>query len=277
MKPEAITKIINGKKYQYYDSKKGDVALVMLHGMGINKDYMIPMYQRFCKKFRCIALDLPGHNGLDLCGVKNYTDYASYIHSLISETVSSNYILLGFSLGGLVTSKYIEKYKTDKRLIRAVVWGSPVIGLRKGTTFKGKLVVNFVRYIPAVLYSFFQKKPRFKWLVRISGVQLNDVELNGLSEYERKYAIPTIDLLKTETFIFMSGVRQLYVYGSGDDFISVANCEYVKSLGLKNCETVLVESGGHLGKMGGWNKVEDRISEFLLYDTVSDYSCKLSF
>lgn len=271
MKLEAVTKVIGGKNYQYYDSKKGDVALVMLHGIGINKDCMIPMYQRFRKKFRCIALDLPGHNGLDLCGVKEFGDYADYVNGLVDEIISGDYILLGFSLGGLVTSKYIEKYRSDKRFKSAVIWGSPIIGFRRASTFKGKFVLKFVRYIPATLYSFFQKRHRFKKLTRLVGMKLSEVELNGLSEYKQKYAIPTIDLLKTEKFSFVSGVRQLYVYDKGDDFINVANCEYVESLGLKNCETVIVKSCGHLGTEGGWDKAMDRISEFLIYDTISGY------
>jgi len=266
MKLEAVTKVIDGRKYQYYDSRKGDVALVMLHGIGINKDYMYPMYQRFSEEFRCIALDLPGHNGLDLCGVRNFDDYADYVHGLIREIVPGKYCLLGFSLGGLVISRYVEKYKDDEVFGCAVVCGSPIVGFRRGITFKGRVGITFVRHVPSFLYSFVQEKSRFRKLTRVLGLPLSEVELDGLSEYERKYAIPTLDLIRREKFNCVSGVRQLYIYGTGDDFVSVANYEYVKSLDLENCETVLVESGKHIGTVDGWNKAVDRISEFLLQD-----------
>ena len=49
-----------GVNIEYNDSKIGDTVLFFIHGFGIDKSYWTNQTAFFSKKYRVIALDLPG-------------------------------------------------------------------------------------------------------------------------------------------------------------------------------------------------------------------------
>ena len=96
------TKRINiiGEEMSYFDSQKGDITLLFLHGAFINKEYWNEQLSYFSKKHRVLAIDLSGHgkssfNRKELTGQRFGKDISEFIKALSLKNV----ILIGHSFG----------------------------------------------------------------------------------------------------------------------------------------------------------------------------------
>lgn len=81
-------------------SGRGRRDLVLLHGWGMNLEVWNELAQALARRFRVIAVDLPGHGRSDWDGVA-YTPAAQTfrVHETLAP-LTNRYHLLGWSLGG---------------------------------------------------------------------------------------------------------------------------------------------------------------------------------
>jgi pimeloyl-ACP methyl ester carboxylesterase len=91
----------HGVNIAYTDTGKGDTTLLFVHGWCINKGYWSNQATYFSKKYRVIAIDLPGFGESG----KNRSDWstAAYAHdvdSVIAQLKLKNVILIGHSMAG---------------------------------------------------------------------------------------------------------------------------------------------------------------------------------
>lgn len=100
------------------DSGKG-AAVVFLHGFLENKSMWQQTVQHLPKKYRCIALDLPGHGQSDNLGyVHSMDEMAEVVKALTDHLKLRKVVLVGHSMGGYVALAMAEKYPD---LIKGVV------------------------------------------------------------------------------------------------------------------------------------------------------------
>ncbi len=91
---------INGESLAYYDTGKGNTTLLFLHGAFIKKEYWIGQLSYFSRKYRVIAVDLPGH-GASTHNIGEWTgqrfgkDIGKFIEALHLHDV----IIIGHSFG----------------------------------------------------------------------------------------------------------------------------------------------------------------------------------
>ena len=213
-------------------------------------------------KFRCIALDLPGHCGLDISDVSSLDDIGRYIRDFIENVGIEMYMLIGLSFGRTVVLNYLKNHESDKRILGAVIWGTPLIGVKKSYSFRVKALLSFIRTVPDFIFDFLKKPKRLKLISSLGGIPLKESSLIGFSMITRKNTIAYFDMMENEKIGMMPDVKKLFVYGTDDPFVSIGNYEYVKSLG-NNSESILVDNGAHVWTNDGFNESMKHISTFL--------------
>jgi len=88
--------------------------LVLLHGWAFNSDIFLELVNKYKKKYRITVIDLPGHGrSPDIDG--GIEDWSNEIIKLIPEKS----ILLGWSLGGLLSIFIANKIKLNELILVA--------------------------------------------------------------------------------------------------------------------------------------------------------------
>lgn len=92
-----------GVDIAYDDSKNGDTTLLFIHGWNINKSYWTDQTTFFSKKYRVVALDLPGF-GKSGKNRKSWTveEYGKDITAVLNQLNLKNVIVIGHSMSGAI-------------------------------------------------------------------------------------------------------------------------------------------------------------------------------
>jgi pimeloyl-ACP methyl ester carboxylesterase len=117
----------NGVHIAYTDTGKGDTTLLFVHGWCINKSYWASQVAYFSKKYRVVAIDLPGYGDSG----KNrkawdVNTFATDVNAVIDQLKLKNVILVGHSMSGTIV------------LQAAINQPDKVIGLVGVDNFKGQ-------------------------------------------------------------------------------------------------------------------------------------------
>ena len=124
---------INYKEY----GKKGEDAIVFLHGWGQNIQMMEPIANPFTKTHHLLIIDLPGFGeSEEPKTVWELDEYVEMIHELLTELKIKKPNIIGHSFGGKLALMYGMKYD-PKRL---VLLASPYKVKIKELTTKQKLL-----------------------------------------------------------------------------------------------------------------------------------------
>jgi pimeloyl-ACP methyl ester carboxylesterase len=115
--PKTKTIISRGAKIRYADIGKGR-AIVLLHGFPFSLELWFGngFAEGLAKKFRVIAIDLPGHGKSECIGyVQKMERMADVVKDVMDELKLRRYILVGHSMGGYVALAFAEKYAENLR------------------------------------------------------------------------------------------------------------------------------------------------------------------
>ncbi|GAB4145637.1 MAG: alpha/beta hydrolase [Bacteroidia bacterium] len=90
-------------KITYLDDDNGLQPMLFIHGLGLNKIFWTKLIPELRHKYRCIAIDLPGHgNSVDFRGDFSIPFYSNGISAFITKMQLNNVILVGHSMGGQI-------------------------------------------------------------------------------------------------------------------------------------------------------------------------------
>ncbi|WP_028775912.1 alpha/beta fold hydrolase [Shimazuella kribbensis] len=85
--------------------------IILVHGFVGDHHYWDHVMEPLAKKYRVIAIDLPGHGNSALSSDTNTTeDYADEIANLVEQLRLDKITLVGHSLGGYITMAFSKKY-----------------------------------------------------------------------------------------------------------------------------------------------------------------------
>lgn len=119
-----MNKIVNGLNINYSDRGEGE-PIVLLHGWGSNISLFGSMTEVLCKKYRVIAMDMPGFGGSDepkeVWNVDNYTDF---VIEFLSNFGFDKITFLGHSFGGRVIIKMFERKNLPFSIDKLILTGS---------------------------------------------------------------------------------------------------------------------------------------------------------
>jgi|WetSurMetagenome_2_1015567.scaffolds.fasta_scaffold00215_9 pimeloyl-ACP methyl ester carboxylesterase len=100
----------SGLNVSYTDSGNGD-AIVLIHGYLESKEIWDPLTEMLRKRFRVIAIDLPGHGKSGVLSEIHSMEFlAGAVKAVIDSLGITRIMLTGHSLGGYVTLAFLELY-----------------------------------------------------------------------------------------------------------------------------------------------------------------------
>ncbi|WP_325892062.1 2-succinyl-6-hydroxy-2,4-cyclohexadiene-1-carboxylate synthase [Grimontia sp. NTOU-MAR1] len=101
-------------------------ALVFLHGLlGDHRDWQ-PVIEELSKEYLCLAIDLPGHGGSQHFEAVGFEDTCNKVIATISETLSSPFWLVGYSLGARI-AMYLATHCSCSRGVTSVPFAGLII------------------------------------------------------------------------------------------------------------------------------------------------------
>jgi sigma-B regulation protein RsbQ len=99
-KLDAKSITINNEEISYFDSERGDITLVFIHGSFIDKDYWAEQIAFFSPRYRVVAMDLAGHgNSTHNRNTWNLQEYGKDVSQMIQALSLKNVVLIGHSMG----------------------------------------------------------------------------------------------------------------------------------------------------------------------------------
>lgn len=94
---------LSNNKVHYLERGQGE-PLLLLHGVGMRAEAWGPQIAYFSKRYRVIALDLPGHGKSDLLpSQKLLPDYVEWAIEVIEKLNIGSVNIAGHSMGSLIT------------------------------------------------------------------------------------------------------------------------------------------------------------------------------
>jgi pimeloyl-ACP methyl ester carboxylesterase len=250
---------IDGFKYQYYDSLNGNKTVVFIHGLGSNKDPMTKFFSTFVNKFRCIFIDLPAHNKLPAYDFKNLNDFSNYLLKFINYLNLKDFILVGFSFGGLIAINTSSILENEGEIVKTVAWASPLE--KSYLTFKSK---QFLKIFDAVQRKYYKKLPKAHWfkiLTAIFGIKVKNHELESFTNFDNS-RLDLFHKMMPNHQINVEKLKVLYIFGTKDPLINDKAFEKTKIYN-SNQKKFLVEEGGHYLNPEGKNKSLKLIEDFI--------------
>lgn len=138
---------IDSLQLNYIEAGKGE-TLLMIHGLGGNASHWKRNIETLSKKFRCIAVDLPGY-GTSRVVERGYADtqldfYAEVIASLLKKMKVSKASVMGHSMGGQVSMILALKYPAlVNKLVLVAPAGLETFTAAEATVLKGYATTAF--------------------------------------------------------------------------------------------------------------------------------------
>ena len=102
-------KIVNGVKVSYEDRGRG-LPLVFIHGFPLSRLMWKHQLQEFSKKWRIIALDLPGFGESGRPREYSLEFFAETVVKLLDEIDAKPAIMAGHSMGGYILFEIIRRF-----------------------------------------------------------------------------------------------------------------------------------------------------------------------
>jgi pimeloyl-ACP methyl ester carboxylesterase len=92
-----------------YEEQGTGVPVVFLHGLTFNRSTWGPIVDRLADRFRCVAVDLPGHGGS--AGLPQSNEEAGRrVHGLVTALGIARPVIVGHSLGGVLATFYAATF-----------------------------------------------------------------------------------------------------------------------------------------------------------------------
>ncbi|MBB6110319.1 Pimeloyl-ACP methyl ester carboxylesterase [Mucilaginibacter lappiensis] len=157
----------NGVNIAYTDSGKNDTTLLFVHGWCINKSYWTNQTAYFGKKYRVVAIDLPGFGKSG----KNRKDWSPMafsrdVDSVIKQLDLKKVILIGHSMSGDVALQ--AAVDNPKQVIGLVVVdifrnvGKVYVQSKQDKIQYAKDIDSLKRYFKKVTFDYFNQELFYK-------------------------------------------------------------------------------------------------------------------
>lgn len=108
------TATLDSLEISYIKEGVGEQTLVFVHGLSSNSDAWSKNIETLKKDYTCIALDLPGYGKSSKPNaVYTPTYFSEVIYQFIQKLNLKNIVLIGHSMGGQASIKYVTTYPSE--------------------------------------------------------------------------------------------------------------------------------------------------------------------
>lgn len=244
----------------YMEAGNADKTIILIHGLGSYSQAWNMNFDELAKKYRTIAIDLPGygksskkvHDG-------SMTYYAETIFQFINKLNLENVFLAGHSMGGQIAITTVLLYpKSIKGLILVDPAGFETFTKGQKEWFRNAMPKDAVKYttpeaIQSNLASNFYKLPKEAEFMITDRLRMRDAEDFDAYAYAVAESVkgminyPVADYLqdiKIPTLIFFGENDQLIP----NRFLNPGTTEEVAKLGaskIENSKLIMVPKTGH--------------------------------
>ncbi|MTI22858.1 alpha/beta hydrolase [Fulvivirga sp. RKSG066] len=213
-------------KLAYIDEGAGDKTLVFIHGLATYLPSWYKNIPALSKKYRCIAIDLPGYGRSSkgkYPGTMSF--YASIVNELIEKLALENIVLVGHSMGAQVSLTTALKYPEK---IESLIVASPA-GFERfnenesvwlKSVFKAPIIASATPEQIRANYglNFYQMPADIDFMIED---RINMAQAEDFMDYCNAVAKGVIGMLDEPVFDDLSEIDQpvLVVYGANDALI----------------------------------------------------------
>lgn len=239
---------VDGQNIAYLERKGAGDTIVLLHGFGANKDTWIRFVRYMPKKFRILAIDLPGHG--DNSRNMNASYDTCHLAEVFSRTVESlglqRFHLAGHSFGGYVAMRYAadhpQKLLTLSLFASAGVMSPTLTDFQRALTKGENLIkVDSAKSFDHMMNLVFFKKPFAPWPIR-SVLLRQCIERK---EFEKKVWDDIGKDWKDATELLPQIRKPVFVLWGDKDRIVHMSCVDVYCRYLPQAETAIIQNCGH--------------------------------
>ena len=246
--------------------KKGKDTLVLIHGLGADKDTWLQLAKYLTKNYRIIALDLPGH-GLSTQDFSiNYSVevQAQCINELLRTLKIQQVHMIGSSMGGAIATKLtymhpeivsslilIDSYgvfKTPSYVYKLAdeLGYNPMLEINTKDDYKKMMSLAMIKppFIPGFMLDVLAED--MKERVEINKKIFNDTDADNDQT-------PILSKIKKPSLV---------IWGAQDKVLHVDNAE-VFNKELQNCLTVIIEETGHVSMVEKPKVVAKYVTNFI--------------
>lgn len=115
---------VNGATIAYGEKGQGAPSFVFVHGWACDRTFWQPQFDDLSRDHRCLNVDLRGRGESSLTPPYHTTQAADDVAALMEQLDFGPSIIVGHSLGGIVTLLFNDRY--PDRVLATVLGDSPV-------------------------------------------------------------------------------------------------------------------------------------------------------
>ncbi len=253
---------IKGERYQFFRMGNGKKRLVLLHGLAADKGVMAELCKPLTKRYTCLILDLPGHNGIEMDGIVNLDSYAKYVKSLVDRIGWKRFGIVGFSFGGVVGLRLSRLYYMQKRTVPLVMWATPLQSEISKVTWPIRILIVLTGMLPCGVFRWVSFRKWVSDMGNLEGIKLPRTALRSITRFDNKSMKIVSRIMKDEAKLDEGNVKKLLVYGTRDKLVDLDFNFIIGDHNIKNASFRIVENGGHFGTREGQKEAMRQIIEF---------------
>lgn len=262
----------------YVDEGTGDNTIIFIHGLGSYLRAWDKNIPELSKKYRCIAIDLPGYGKSSKeihSGSMEF--YADVVAQLINKLELKNVTLAGHSMGGQISMVFALKYPTlVKNLVLVDPAGFETFNEGEKQWFRDVMTVNAVKLTPVqairsnLILNFYDMPDDAEFMVT------DRVALRDAKEFEKYcYAVAKSvhGMVDQPVINLIDRIIQptLIVFGENDNlipnpYLHGGKTEDIAKIGnekIKGSKLVIIPECGHFAQYEKYNEFNNAVLEFL--------------
>ena len=222
----------DGVKLAYYVYGEGEPTILLLEGF-VSPEMFNPQIKYFCQKYKVVTVDLRGTGESD----KPPSEYTIDMHmddlrSVIEDLQDKNISIIGFSMGGMITIKYVANY--PGKISKIVLWATNPAPLSDDPDFnikareRDKMPPSWrVRKFWETIFSVPGSEHLVEWGLKSTQKTPPEIFVNSFRNYMnedvrpllRKINIPTLILQGEKCLIPLEKARYLNKNISGSKLL----------------------------------------------------------
>ena len=262
----------------YVDEGTGDNTIIFIHGLGSYLRAWDKNIPELSKKYRCIAIDLPGYGKSSKeIHPGSMEFYADVVAQLINKLELKNVTLAGHSMGGQISMVLALKYPgLVKNLVLVDPAGFETFNEGEKQWFRDVMTVNAVKLTPVqairsnLILNFYDMPDDAEFMVtdRIALRDANDFEKYCYAVAKSVHGMvdqPVINLIDRIT------QPTLIVFGENDNlipnpYLHGGKTEDIAKIGnekIKGSKLVIIPECGHFAQYEKYNEFNNAVLEFL--------------
>jgi len=262
----------------YVDEGTGDNTIIFIHGLGSYLRAWDKNIPELSKKYRCIAIDLPGYGKSSKeIHPGSMEFYADVVAQLINKLELKNVTLAGHSMGGQISMVFALKYPTlVKNLVLVDPAGFETFNEGEKQWFRDVMTVNAVKLTPVqairsnLILNFYDMPDDAEFMVT------DRVALRDAKEFEKYcYAVAKSvhGMVDQPVINLIDRIIQptLIVFGENDNlipnpYLHGGKTEDIAKIGnekIKGSKLVIIPECGHFAQYEKYNEFNNAVLEFL--------------